>query len=95
MNATLRRIEELERREEWHAAFAGIERVIAWAVAVDTCTAAEGAMHLSEMKRMVPLKRFVAGKWTPPPAETPEAETKTTTMMDAFHAWEQAQGIAP
>jgi len=94
MNATLRRIEELERRAEWHAAFASIERVIAWAVAVDTCTAAEGIMHLSEMVGMVPLELFVAGKWTPP-AETPEAETKTTTMMDAFHAWEHAQGIAP
>lgn len=90
----MRRIEELERREEWHAAFAGIERVIAWAVAVGECTAAEGAMHFSEMKRMVHLERFVAGRWTPP-VFGPDHEACTTTMMDAFHVWEQAQGIAP
>jgi hypothetical protein len=95
MSAMMRRIEELERREEWHDAFASIERVVAWAVAVGKCTEAEGIMHLSEMVGMVPLELFVAGKWTPPPAETPEAETKTTTMMDAFHAWERSQGIAP
>jgi len=95
VNATLRRIEELERRDEWHDAFASIERVIAWAVAVGTCTAAEGAVHLSEMKRMVPLERFVAGRWMPPPAETSEAAACTAAMMDAFHAWEHAQGIAP
>lgn len=94
MSATLRRIEELERREEWHAAFAGIERVIAWAVAVDTCTAAEGAVHLSEMKRMVPLEVFVAGRWTPP-VFGPDHEACTATMMEACHAWEHAQGIAP
>ena len=94
MSATMRRIEELERRDEWHAAFAGIERVIAWAVAVGTCTAAEGAMHLSEMKRMVPLERFVAGRWTPP-LFGPDHEAYTATMMEACHAWERSQGIAP
>jgi hypothetical protein len=91
----MRRIEELERRDEWHDAFAGIARVIAWAVAVGKCTEAEGTMHLSEMKRMVPLERFVAGTWTPPPAETSEAAARTATMMDACHAWERSQGIAP
>ncbi len=94
MSATILRIEELERREEWHAAFAGIERVIAWAVAVDKCTEAEGAVHLSEMKRMVPLELFVAGRWMPP-VFGPDHEAYTDTMMDACHAWEQSQGIAP
>lgn len=95
MSATMRRIEELERRDEWNAAFAETERVIAWAVATDQYTAAEGAAHLTQMKQAVPLAQFVAGHWTPPPAETPEAAAYTAAMMDAFHAWEQAQGIAP
>ena len=94
MNATIRRIEELERTLEWHDAFAGIARVIIWAVATGQYTAAEGAAHLAQMKQAVPLAQFVAGHWTPPPAETPEAAAYTAAMMDAFHAWEQAQGIA-
>jgi len=94
MSATMRRIEELERTQEWHDAFAEIERVITWAVAVGKCTEAEGAMHLSEMVGMVPLEVFVAGRWMPP-LFGPDHEAYTTTMMDAFHAWEQSQGIAP
>ncbi len=89
MSATMRRIEELERTQEWHEAFAGIERVIAWAVATNQCTAAEGAMHLAQMKQAVPLAQFVAGKWTPPPVGNEEA---TDTMMAAFCAWECKQG---
>jgi len=92
MNATIRRIEDLERHAEWHAAFASIERVIAWAVAVGKCTEAEGAVHLSEMVDMVPLERFVTGRWTPPsPTGNEEA---TAQMMAEFHAWEQSQGNA-
>lgn len=41
-------------------------------------------MHLSPMKRAVPLAQFVAGKWTPPPVGNEEA---TDTMMAAFCAW--------
>ena len=94
MNATLRRIEELERTQEWHDAFAGIARVVDWAVATGQYTAAEGAMHLSEMVSMVPLGMFVAGRWMPP-VFGPDHEAYTATMMDAFHAWERSQGIAP
>ena len=94
MNAAIRRIEELERRDEWIAAFEGIQRVIAWAVTTNQCTAAEGAGHLEQMKRAVPLELFVAGHWTPPVFDL-EHKDYTATMMDTFHAWEQAQGIVP
>ncbi len=91
MSTTLRRIEELERREEWIREFAKIERMYVWAVATGQCTAAEGAGHLAHMKEAVPLEVFVAGKWTPQ-IVTPEQEADTAAMMAAFHAWEQAQG---
>ncbi|MGI8404216.1 MAG: hypothetical protein ACR2OE_05535 [Thermomicrobiales bacterium] len=94
MNATMRRIEGLERTQEWFEAFAGIGRVIAWAVATGQCTEAEGAIHLSQMKQAVPLAQFVAGKWTPPVFDL-EHKDYTATMMDTFHVWEQAQGIVP
>lgn len=93
MNATLRRIEELERTQEWHEAFAEVERVIAWAVATGRCTTAEGDSYLTQMKRAVPLSLFVAGKWRSS-IFGPDHEADTTAMMDAFHAWEQAEGIA-
>ena len=90
----MRRIEELERTQEWHAAFASIERVIAWAVATGQNAESEGAAHLAQMKQAVPLEVFVGGHWTPP-VFGPDHEAYTAAMMDAFHAWEQAQGIAP
>ncbi|MGI8486846.1 MAG: hypothetical protein ACR2OU_21635 [Thermomicrobiales bacterium] len=72
MNATLRRIEELERTQEWREAFAGVERVIAEAVATGQYTENEGRDHLSELKRICPLAQFVAGRWTPPPDWIPQ-----------------------
>ncbi|MGI8404852.1 MAG: hypothetical protein ACR2OE_08855 [Thermomicrobiales bacterium] len=98
MNTAIRRIEELERRSEWFEAFHHIEGVLAWAVASGQCSASEAAGHLSEMKRMVPLELFVAGKWTPPPdwiPQTPADASKTVTMITVFSEWEQSQGIAP
>ncbi len=94
MNATLRRLEELERHTEWHDAFSEIQRVIGWCIATGQCTEAEGAGHLQRMKAAVPLKLFVAGHWTPPVFDF-EHKAYTTEMMEAFHAWEQSQGIAP
>lgn len=98
MSTTMRRIEELERRDEWFDSFHHIEGVFAWAIETNQCSANEAAGHLSEMKRIVPLELFVAGKWTPPPdwiPQTPAHAAKTVAMMDTFHAWGQAQGIAP
>lgn len=79
---------------EWHAAFAEIARVVDWAVATGQYAESEGAADLARMKQAVPLEVFVAGHWTPPVFDL-EHKDYTAAMMDTFHAWEQAQGIAP
>ncbi|MGI8483472.1 MAG: hypothetical protein ACR2OU_04335 [Thermomicrobiales bacterium] len=93
MNATMRRIEELERTQEWFTAFAGIEKVLAWAIETNQCTVSEAAGHLEQMKAAVPLAQFVAGNWRPWHVD-PDAAEATDEMMTTFLAWEREQESA-
>lgn len=89
MNATMRRIGELERYHEWHAAGAVLDRAIAWGVAVGKCTASQGRRIRTELVTMCPLEVYVAGRWKSQPA-TPEERAAGIALRAEFHAWERA-----
>ncbi len=63
---TARRIAELERAEEWRDAFATVDRLFAWAMAVGTYDEQRADAIRTELRAFAPFEAFVKGTWTPP-----------------------------
>ena len=91
---TARRIAELERAQEWRDAFASMDRLFAWAVAVGMCDEPRADAIRTEIRAFVPLEVFVKGTWTPP-AYSPEDTAATRAMWAEMEAWEASHGALP
>ncbi len=91
---TARRIAELERAEEWRDAFANMDRLFAWAVAVGTCDEQRADAIRTELRAFAPFETFVKGTWTPLDHSS-EDTAAMHAMWAEMEAWEASQGALP